>query len=134
MASSVERLDGYLMMVLRTACFPRVRLLNNIEYNNTVAALLGDTMRPANAFPASTPQLGFINNADQAVGAVHAAALDEAAATLAAKAARDLSRTRQLFAAHGETPGQRWLVPARAGGNLWQRAPPRAAKTYTQKG
>jgi hypothetical protein len=64
----------------------RVRLLNNDEYNNTVAALLGDTTHPASAFPAPAAQLGFMNNADQVVADALAADLDTAAQALAATA------------------------------------------------
>ncbi len=38
--------------------------LNRLEYNNTVADLLGDTTRPANDFPADGIALLFDNNAD----------------------------------------------------------------------
>ncbi len=40
-----------------------VRRLTNIEYNNTVADLLGDTSAPANEFAADVAQDGFTNNA-----------------------------------------------------------------------
>jgi len=61
----------------------RVRLMNNTEYNNTVAALLGDRTQPARGFPASTPQLGFSNSASQAVSTLSVSALDDAAKKLA---------------------------------------------------
>jgi hypothetical protein len=69
----------------------RVRLLNNDEYNNSVAALLGDTTHPADMFPAPAAQLGFTNNADQVVADVLAADLDAVAQALAATAVQSLS-------------------------------------------
>jgi len=40
-----------------------LRRLTKTEYNNTVAELLGDTSRPADAFPPEEETLGFDNNA-----------------------------------------------------------------------
>ena len=40
------------------------RLLTREEYNNTVRDLLGDSTRPADAFPAEPRVLGFENNSD----------------------------------------------------------------------
>jgi hypothetical protein len=68
----------------------RVRLMNNTEYNNTVAALLGDTTQPASAFPVAAKQDGFSNNVNQIAGSVLAAAFDTSAQTLAANAAKSL--------------------------------------------
>ncbi len=64
-----------------------LRLLTRTEYNNTVRDLLGDTTRPANAFPLEPIALSFDNNADilQANADLVAAHL-EAAETLAATA------------------------------------------------
>ena len=61
----------------------RVRLLNNVEYDNTVATLLGDTSAPAQTFPASDPQSGFSNNGAQTVTDLNASAYDGAAQALA---------------------------------------------------
>ena len=41
-----------------------MRRLTHVEYNNTVADLLGDTTAPANAFSADVAQDGFTNNAN----------------------------------------------------------------------
>jgi hypothetical protein len=60
--------------------------MNNTEYNNTVAALLGDTTLPASAFPPPATQSGFTNDADQTVGSLLAEALATAAQALAAAA------------------------------------------------
>jgi len=68
----------------------RVRLLNNLEYDNTVAALLGDTSQPARTFPAPDPQSGFTNNGSQTVTDLNAAAYDTAAQTLAHNAVQNL--------------------------------------------
>jgi len=68
----------------------RVRLLNNVEYNNSVAALLGDTSQPARTFPPSDPQSGFSNNGAQTVTDVNASAYDAAAQTLAHNAVQNL--------------------------------------------
>ena len=77
---------------IQAAILPaRVRLMNNSEYNNTVAALLGDTTQPANAFPVPAKQDGFSNNASQIAGSVLAGAFDTAAQTLAANAVKSLS-------------------------------------------
>jgi Protein of unknown function (DUF1592)/Protein of unknown function (DUF1588)/Protein of unknown function (DUF1587)/Protein of unknown function (DUF1595)/Protein of unknown function (DUF1585) len=43
--------------------FAPVRRLTHIEYDNTVADLLGDTTAPASKFPADVAQDGFTNNA-----------------------------------------------------------------------
>jgi len=69
----------------------RVRLLNNVEYDNTVAALLGDASGPARTFPASDPQSGFSNNATQTVTDLNASAYDGAAQALAQTAVQNLS-------------------------------------------
>jgi hypothetical protein len=68
-----------------------VRLLNNVEYNNTVAALLGDKTAPANAFPPPAAQQGFTNNSAQVVGSLLGGALDTAAQALAATAVKSMS-------------------------------------------
>jgi hypothetical protein len=39
-----------------------LRLLTHLQYDNTVADLLGDTSRPAQAFPAENEVLGYSNN------------------------------------------------------------------------
>jgi len=69
----------------------RVRLLNNLEYNNTIAALLGDTSQPARTFPAPDPQSGFSNNGSQTVTDLSASVYDTAAQTLAHNAVQNLS-------------------------------------------
>jgi hypothetical protein len=43
--------------------FAPIRRLTNLEYDNTVADLLGDTTAPANQFAADVAQDGFTNNA-----------------------------------------------------------------------
>ncbi len=78
-------------VALRAFVGARVRLLNSVEYDNTVAALLGDTTAPGRLFPAGATQAGYSNNGDQAVGALLASALDVSAQSLAATAARSLS-------------------------------------------
>jgi hypothetical protein len=69
----------------------RVRLLNPNEYNNTVAALLGDTTAPGSAFPAPNSQNGYTNNAAQTVGDLSAEAIQAAAVSLATTALTHLS-------------------------------------------
>jgi hypothetical protein len=69
----------------------RVRLLNNVEYDNTVTALLRDTSGPARTFPAPDPQSGFSNNGAQTVTDLNASAYDGAAQTLAHAAVQNLS-------------------------------------------
>ena len=44
--------------------FVPIRRLNRAEYNNTVRDLLGDTSKPADAFPADVTRGGFSNNAE----------------------------------------------------------------------
>jgi len=69
----------------------RVRLLNNVEYDNTVAALLGDTTHPGRTFPASDTQSGFSNSATQTVTDLNASAYDTAAQALAQNAVQNLT-------------------------------------------
>ncbi len=65
---------------------PRVLLLNPLEYDNTVAALLGDTTQPGTQFEPANRQNGFIENAAQSVDATLAGQLVAAANTLATNA------------------------------------------------
>jgi hypothetical protein len=64
----------------------RVRLLNATEYDNTVAALLGDTTHPGRQFEPGNRQNGYLQNSAQFVDAVLAAQLFDAADTLATNA------------------------------------------------
>jgi hypothetical protein len=69
----------------------RVRLLNPNEYNNTVAALLGDTTSPGNTFPTPNSQNGYLNNAGQTIDDLLASSLQTAAQSLATNALAHLS-------------------------------------------
>jgi hypothetical protein len=69
----------------------RVRLLNPNEYNNTVAALLGDTTQPGNNFPTPDSQNGYLENASQTVDDLLEEAVQSAATTLATNALTHLS-------------------------------------------
>ncbi len=69
----------------------RVRLLNPTEYNNTVAALLGDTTHPGNNFPTPDSQSGYTNNAGQTVNDLYAEAAQAAAQALATTALTHIS-------------------------------------------
>lgn len=73
--------------------FAPVRRLTHIEYNNTVADLLGDTTAPATGFSADVAQNGFTNNA---VALTVSPALAEqymaAAEALSKNATKDLTR------------------------------------------
>jgi hypothetical protein len=64
----------------------RVRLLNAVEYDNSVAALLGDTTHPGSQFEPGNRQNGYLQNSAQFVDAVLAAQLFQAADTLATNA------------------------------------------------
>ncbi|MCC6623076.1 MAG: DUF1592 domain-containing protein [Deltaproteobacteria bacterium] len=69
-----------------------LRRLTKTEYNNTVAELLGDTSRPADAFPPEEETLGFDNNASgRGVTQVHIERYMQAAEQLV-KAALDNHR------------------------------------------
>jgi hypothetical protein len=63
-----------------------VRLLNAVEYDNTVAALLGDTTHPGLQFEPGNRQNGYLQNSAQFVDAVLASQLFDAADTLATNA------------------------------------------------
>jgi hypothetical protein len=67
----------------------RVLLLNPVEYDNTVAALLGDTTHPGTQFEPPSRQNGFLENAAQVVDDTLAAQLFAAAQTLAATAVQN---------------------------------------------
>jgi hypothetical protein len=69
----------------------RVRLLNPDEYNNTVAALLGDTTHPGNSFPTPDGQDGYTNNAAQTMSDLTAEAMASAAEALTTTALTHLS-------------------------------------------
>ena len=60
-----------------------LRRLTRREYNNVVAALLGDTSAPGKAFIADGEPRGFENNADAPMTALSAAQYAEAADRLA---------------------------------------------------
>jgi hypothetical protein len=64
----------------------RVRLLNAVEYDNTVAAVLGDTTHLGADFEPGNRQNGYLSNAAQFVDAVLAGQLFQAADTLATNA------------------------------------------------
>ncbi len=64
-----------------------LRLLTHLQYDNTVADLLGDTTRPSQQFPAENVVLGFSNNvAANQVNPTLIAAYQSAAESLAATA------------------------------------------------
>ncbi len=64
-----------------------MRRLNRIEYNNTVADLLGDTTKAANQFPPDAEQFGFDNIAQAlTVTSTHVEQFMKAAETLATTA------------------------------------------------
>jgi hypothetical protein len=67
-----------------------LRRLTNEEYNNTVRDLLGDTSRPADAFPPDETAGGFESNTVSPVTEALVERYMEAAETLAAHAARRL--------------------------------------------
>src|SRR6185437_15972223 len=69
----------------------RVRLLNPDEYNNTVAALLGDTTHPGNGFPTPDSQDGYTNNASQTMNDLLAEAIESAAESLSTTALTHIS-------------------------------------------
>jgi hypothetical protein len=70
-----------------------VRRLTHIEYNNTVADLLGDTTSPASAFSADVAQDGFTNNAaGQTVSPALAEQYMAAAEALSQEATKQLSK------------------------------------------
>lgn len=64
----------------------RVRLLNAVEYDNSVAWLLGDTTHPGSQFEPGNRQNGYLQNSAQFVDAVLAAQLFQAADTMATNA------------------------------------------------
>jgi Protein of unknown function (DUF1588)/Protein of unknown function (DUF1592)/Protein of unknown function (DUF1595)/Protein of unknown function (DUF1587) len=68
----------------------RVRLLSRVEYDNTVAALLGDTTHPAAAFPKDEPQNEYTSNAARVSGSLMTSLYVGAAETLAASARGNL--------------------------------------------
>src|SRR5262245_53164534 len=76
------------------ACPPAaspLRRLSHFEYNNTVRDLLGDTTRPADAFPPEDTMLGFKDIADaQTVGELLAEYYMNAAEAVAHRAVADL--------------------------------------------
>lgn len=64
-----------------------IRRLSRIEYNNTVADLLGDSTHPAQAFPDEELALGFTNNANaQTTSSLLIEKYENAAANLATAA------------------------------------------------
>ena len=70
-----------------------LRRLSRVEYNNTVAALLGDTSNPAQQFEPDTIADGFTNNADtQNVGTSLAQQYLTAAEALSINATKDLNK------------------------------------------
>jgi hypothetical protein len=82
--------DGTMAMVAGRA---PMRRLTRSEFNATVAALLGDTSQPANAFEPDVISDGFTNNADtQNVSTNLAQQYLSAAEALSAAATRDLPK------------------------------------------
>ncbi len=70
-----------------------IRRLNRVEYNNTVADLLGDTSKPADQFPSDSEQYGFDNIAEVlTVTTTHAEQFMRAAERLAATAVTNLGK------------------------------------------
>ncbi|HEX4445230.1 MAG TPA: DUF1592 domain-containing protein [Polyangiaceae bacterium] len=63
-----------------------MRLLNPNEYNNTVAALMGDTTHPGNNFPTPDSQSGYTNNGAQTMNDLLAEAMETAAEALTTSA------------------------------------------------
>jgi hypothetical protein len=68
---------------------PRIRLLSRVEYDNTVAALLGDDTHPADAFPTDEPQSEYTNNAARVSGSLLTTLYVSTAETLAASAIKN---------------------------------------------
>lgn len=74
-----------------------MRRLSRLEYNNTIRDLLGDTSRPADAFPAEQGGNGFGNDANAiAFAPVLAENYFSAAERLAATATRDAAALRKV--------------------------------------
>jgi hypothetical protein len=79
-----------------------VRLLSRVEYDNTVAALLGDTTHPAQAFPKDEPQDEYTSNAARVAGSLLTSMYVSAAETLAKNAVQNLAALVPCAPASGD--------------------------------
>jgi hypothetical protein len=76
-----------------------LRRLTPFEYNNTVADLLGETMQPANVFPADQIANGFGNDAEAlSVSILHAEKYESVAEVVAARATQTPAALGRLAA------------------------------------
>lgn len=99
-----------------------IHRLTRLEYDRTIAALLGDPSRPAELFPADPSQAGFDNVSDvQTVSLLHAEKYEEAARLLAEGVwQRELDpglSKRWELETRSETPGPELLLQACCGLN-----------------
>jgi hypothetical protein len=88
----------------------RIRRLSNAEYNGSVAALLGTTLRPADSFAPDARQAGFTVNESQRVDSILARQLFSAAEQLAADARGRLGEIAPCPTPQDQETCARWFI------------------------
>jgi hypothetical protein len=98
-----------------------IRRMTRTEYNNTVRDLLGDTTKPADAFPKDETALGFDNNASAlSVSSLLAEQYMDASESLAKTATANLSTLLPCDPAAGEDACARQFIQT-FGKRAWRR-------------
>src|SRR5215471_4489500 len=98
-----------------------IRRLTRTEYNTTVRDLLGDTTKPALAFPKDETVLGFDNNAQTlSISSLLAEQYMETSEALAKSAVANLAQLLPCDPAAGEDACVRQFIQS-FGGRAWRR-------------